>query len=191
MTDAARTQRLDQWRRDHRRLLRGVTGLVIAAGSGVGGLAATSGGASAAALGRARLTAFAPEQRPLPAVIGTVRSVDAAGNSFVVEGPAGRRLTVEVSATTTYRDPAVHAPALSNVTVGEHVVVFGTTSSSTVNATTVLIGMRGPLGINPGGPMIPVGGSHAPDPVRGINPGGPMIPAGGRSLPSNHDLPAA
>ncbi len=63
---------------------------------------------------------------------------------------------VEVSATTTFRDPAVGSVSFGNLCVGDMVVVEGTVSSSTVTATNVVIlpaGFRGP-----GGPNMPWGG---------------------------------
>ena len=41
-------------------------------------------------------------------------------------------------------------------------------------------GIRGP--VNPGGPMIPAGGSAKPS--GSVNPGGPMLPAGGSGAPA-------
>jgi len=52
-------------------------------------------------------------------------------------------VTVDVSSTTTYRDRGVTSPSFANVSVNEHVAVFGTTSSGTVSATSVEIGTEG------------------------------------------------
>ena len=89
-----------------------------------------------------------------PAAAGTVASVG--DNTFTLTTPDKTTVTVNVSSTTTYRDPSVTTPTLANVTVGEHVAVFGTDTSNVVTATSVAIGdptsggKRGPDG--PGGP---------------------------------------
>ncbi len=80
-----------------------------------------------------------------PAAVGTVASVGT--NTFTLTGRDGTTVTVDVSSTTTYVDPAVTSPSLADVKVGAHVAVFGTDSSNTVTATKVAIG--GPDG--PGG----------------------------------------
>ncbi|MGC8462532.1 MAG: hypothetical protein ACP5P9_02510 [Acidimicrobiales bacterium] len=73
---------------------------------------------------------------------------------------AGTEVTVDVTGQTTYRDPKVATPSLSDVTPGAHVAVLGTTSSSTVTATTVLIGL--PPRPGPGGPApAPTGAAGA------------------------------
>ena len=87
--------------------------------------------------------------------MGTVLSVDAASGSFTLQSPAGTTYTVDVSASTTYREPGQASPSLKDVTKGDHVAVVGTLSSTTVTANTVLIG-------GPGGPMGPgLGGRGA------------------------------
>ncbi len=58
-------------------------------------------------------------------------------------------MTVDVSSSTTYHDPAVSSPSFANVTAGAHVAVFGTETSGTVTATSVAIG--GPPAGGPGG----------------------------------------
>ena len=81
-----------------------------------------------------------------PAASGTVASVGA--TTFTVTTHQGTKVTVDVSGTTTYLDPAVTSPSLADVKVGDHVAVFGTDSANTVTAAKVAIG--GPGG--PGGP---------------------------------------
>ena len=71
---------------------------------------------------------------------------------------ATKLITVKVSDATTYRDPAVTSPTIANVTVGEHVAVFGTDASNVVTATSVAIGGPGVGG--PGG--FPAGGLGGP-----------------------------
>jgi hypothetical protein len=58
-------------------------------------------------------------------------------------------------------DQGVTSPSIANVTVGEHVAVFGTDTSNTVTATSVGIG-------NP-----PTGGKGASNGAPGAGPHGP------------------
>jgi preprotein translocase subunit YajC len=95
-----------------------------------------------------------------PAAMGTVESVG--DGTFTITSPDGTTVTVDVGSSTTYRDPGVTSPGIANVTVGEHVAVFGTDTSTTVTATSVAIG-------NP-----PNGGMGGPGPrgSRGTPPAG-------------------
>jgi hypothetical protein len=61
------------------------------------------------------------------------------GESFTIETHGGATDTVVVSSSTTYSEPGVSSPTLSNVESGDRVVVFGTVSGSTITATHVLI----------------------------------------------------
>jgi hypothetical protein len=81
-----------------------------------------------------------------PAAVGRVTSVGA--DSFVVAGWSGSSITVDVSGTTTYTEPGSSSPSLADVTVGSFVVVRGSSSSGTVQASQVLIA---PAGFRPGG----------------------------------------
>ena len=152
-------------RRRRRRVLQGAAGLALVSGSAAGGLFAlqASGAATPKAIATAKVTStrtsnkhrahlFAPRGAP-PAVAGTVASVDATGDSFTVTDRSGSTITVAVSSSTTYMDPSVSSAGISNVTVGEHVAVVGTTTSGTVTATQVLIGTPG----GPGGAFAPQG----------------------------------
>ncbi len=91
-----------------------------------------------------------------PAAMGTVASVGA--DTFTLTTQDKTTVTVNVGSTTTYRDPSVTSPTLANVTVGEHVAVFGTDTSNVVTATSVAIGdppsggKGGPGGRGSGGP---------------------------------------
>jgi hypothetical protein len=79
-------------------------------------------------------------------------------NTFTLTTQDKTTVTVNVGSTTTYRDPSVTSPSLANVTVGEHVAVFGTDTSNVVTATSVAIGdppsggRGGPGGKGSGGP---------------------------------------
>ena len=77
----------------------------------------------------------------MPAASGTVASVGS--DSFTITTKAGATDTVNVSSSTTYRDRGVTTPTFANVTVGENVAVFGTSTSGVVTATSVAIGVPG------------------------------------------------
>jgi hypothetical protein len=95
--------------------------------------------------------------------VGTVKSVG--DGTFAITTQDGTVVTVNVSGSTTYMDQGVTSPSIANVTVGEHVAVFGTDTSNTVTATGVAIGnpptggKGGPIGASNGGPGA---GSHWP-----------------------------
>lgn len=72
------------------------------------------------------------------ATAGTVDSAPA-GDAFTVKTWNGTLETVNVTASTTYAEYGVTAPTLNNVSVGEFVGVFGTTTGTTVTATQVVI----------------------------------------------------
>ncbi len=87
-----------------------------------------------------------------PAAFGTVKSVGDA--SFTIATSGGTTVTVDVSDSTKYLDHDATTPSFANVTVGQHVAVFGTDTSNVVAATSVAIGAPpagGPGGM-PGGP---------------------------------------
>jgi hypothetical protein len=92
--------------------------------------------------------------------VGTVKSVGT--DTFTLTTRDGTVVTVDVGKTTTYRDPGTTTSTFADVTVGEHVAVFGTDTSNTVTATSVAIG-------NP-----PNGGMGGPGPrgSRGTPPAG-------------------
>lgn len=73
-----------------------------------------------------------------PSAVGTVRSVGT--DSFVVSTSQGGTSSVGVTSATTYRDRGVTDASLTNVTVGEHVAVVGSSKDGTVTATAVRIG---------------------------------------------------
>jgi preprotein translocase subunit YajC len=100
-----------------------------------------------------------------PAAVGTVKSVG--DGTFAIAAQDGTTVTVNVSSATTYMDQGVTSASIANVTVGEHVAVFGTDTSNTVAATSVAIGSP-PAG-GKGGPMGASSGSPG---------GGPLGPGG-------------
>jgi hypothetical protein len=96
-----------------------------------------------------------------PVAMGTVASVG--DGTFTVTTKNKTTVTVTVSSTTTYRDPSVSAPTIADVTVGQHVAVFGTTTAKVVTATSVAIGQppgrgKGAPNNRPPGGTRPLGG---------------------------------
>jgi preprotein translocase subunit YajC len=143
-------------RQKSRRGIRVTTAAAMALGLAVsGGLAA--GAASTSPSAATSTTGSSADRPPMggtpPVAFGTVKSVGDA--TFTIIARDGTTVTVNVSSATTYRDRAVTSPTVANVTVGEHVAVFGTDTSNVVTATSVAIGqpgggMTGP-GYGPGG----------------------------------------
>jgi hypothetical protein len=81
---------------------------------------------------------------PLPEGLGEIVATGYAqgvpsGESFAVETADGTIDTVEVSPSTTYINPAVRIPALSDITIGDYITVWGTISGTEVTAKHVLI----------------------------------------------------
>ena len=76
-----------------------------------------------------------------PAAFGTVATVGA--TTFTLTSHDGTPVTVNVSGTTTYVDPAVTTPTFTDVKVGDHVAVLGTIAGTTVAATKVAVGGMG------------------------------------------------
>jgi hypothetical protein len=101
-----------------------------------------------------------------PAAVGTVKSVG--DGTFTITAQDGTSVTVNVSSATTYMDQGVTSASIANVTVGEHVAVFGTDTSNTVAATSVAIGdppaggKGGPMGASSGSPGGPRGSGGTP-----------------------------
>ena len=131
-------------RQRRRRGFRITTAAAVALGLAVGGGAVAN--ASSTSSTTSTSTPGAPSGRDVfggtpPAAFGTVASVGT--NTFTLTGHDGTTVTVDVSATTTYVDPAVTSPSLADVKVGAHVAVFGTDSANTVTATKVAIGGPG------------------------------------------------
>jgi len=98
-----------------------------------------------------------------PSAVGTVKSVG--DGTFTITAQDGTTVTVNVSSTTRYMDAGVTSATIADVTVGEHVAVFGTDTSDVVTATSVAIGeppaggMRGPGYPSGTPPKAPASGS--------------------------------
>ncbi len=109
---------------------------VAAAGYGVAGASTTSLNCAPSGLGS-------------PVAAGTV-SVAPSGSAFSITTRHGATIVVNVTSTTSYTEHGVSSPTLTNVTIGELVAVFGTSSGSSVSATEVVIwAPRSGLGTEP------------------------------------------
>ena len=127
------------------------TAAVIAIGGGAYGIvsatASTAPGAASAAgsfspISHAASAGGGSNARSGPAAggsIGTVATVSASG--FTLTTSAGQKVTVKVTSSTAYRQGAEAAPA-SGVTAGESVLVLGTTNSTTITASRVIVQPR-------------------------------------------------
>jgi hypothetical protein len=162
--------------------VRVTTAAAVALGLAVFGGGAVAGAASTTTPSSGLTSTSSQTGRPPmpfggspPSAVGKVSSVG--DGTFTITTSDGTAVTVDVTATTTYRDPGVSTPTLADVTVGDHVAVFGTESSDTVSAISVAIG-NPPAGGKGGPPGGPGGG--------GKGPGGapPTKPAGGAPPPT-------
>jgi hypothetical protein len=126
-------------------------GLAISGGAVAGATTSSSGAtpAASAAPASGSQTNRPPMGGSPPAAVGTVTSVG--DGTFAITAPDGTAVTVNVGSTTTYRDASVASATIANVTVGEHVAVFGTDTSNVVTATSVAIGDPPAGGGGPGG----------------------------------------
>jgi hypothetical protein len=84
--------------------------------------------------------------------VGTVSGVSASG--FTLTTTAGQKVTVQEAASTSYERGSSPASA-SAVSTGEPVLVLGTTSSTTITATQVIVQPPSSGGTSPGGQVIP------------------------------------
>jgi hypothetical protein len=135
-------------------------GLALAGGSVAA--ATTTGSSSTPSANGSSLPGRPPTGGSPPTAVGTVKSVG--DDTFVLTEPNGTTVTVDVTSTTTYRDPKVSSASFADVTVGQQVAVFGTESDGSVAATSICIGL--PPGAGKGGPGGPPG-SHSGAPPEG------------------------
>jgi hypothetical protein len=136
-------------------------GLAISGGAVAGATTSSTGSATAAsAVPASGSQGNGPPMGGLrPAAVGTVTSVG--DGTFTLTAQDGTAVTVNVSTTTTYLDAGVTSATMANVTVGEHVAVFGTDTSNVVTATSVAVGEP------------PAGGKGGPEGTRGTPPKAP------------------
>jgi hypothetical protein len=84
--------------------------------------------------------------------VGTVSGVSASG--FTLSTSAGQKVTIKEASSTSYERGSSPASA-SAVSTGEPVLVLGTTSSTTITATQVIVQPPSSSGTSPGGQVIP------------------------------------
>ncbi|MGD0809021.1 MAG: DUF5666 domain-containing protein [Acidimicrobiales bacterium] len=122
------------------RLASAAVGLAVVVGTGAGTVAVAQAATTGPSHSSTSATWSTKHGTP-PAAAGTVEDVGT--NSFMLKGRDGTTVAVDVSSSTTYRDPKVASPSFTNVKVGEMVIVEGTTSAGVVTATSVSIGFGG------------------------------------------------
>ena len=83
--------------------------------------------------------------------VGTVSSVSSSG--FTLTTATGQKVTIKEASSTTY-EKGTSATAVSAVTTGEPVLVLGTTDSTTITATQVILQPPSTSASNPGGQVI-------------------------------------
>ena len=131
---------------------------VVIAGGSYGIIDATSSSASAAASSTApsgSASGGGSNARSGPAAggsSGTASSVTSSG--FTLTTAAGEKVTVKEASSTTYEKGTSPATA-SAVTSGEPVLVLGTTDSTTITATQVIVQPPATSAPNPGGQVLP------------------------------------
>ena len=139
----------------------GVAAIAIAGGS-YGIVAATSSSASATTAPAASSSSPAggfgsgggSNARSGPAAggtVGTVSSVSSTG--FTLMTATGQKVTIKEASSTTY-EQGTSAATVSAVTAGEPVLVLGTTDSTTITATQVVVQPPSTSASNPGGQVI-------------------------------------
>ena len=132
-----------------RSIVVGAAAIAVAGGS-YGIVSATSGSGSTAAASTAPAASSSggggSNARSGPAAggsSGTVSSLSTSG--FTITTPAGQKVTVKETSSTTYQNRTSPASA-SAITTGEPVLVLGTTSSTTITATQVTVQPAGSEG---------------------------------------------
>jgi len=132
-----------------RSIVVGAAAIAVAGGS-YGIVSATSGSGSTAAASTAPAAGSSggggSNARSGPAAggsSGTVSSLSTSG--FTITTPAGQKVTVKETSSTTYQNGTSPASA-SAITTGQPVLVLGTTSSTTITATQVTVQPAGSEG---------------------------------------------
>ena len=136
----------------------GAAAIIIGGGS-YGIVAATSSSASATSASSSPAGHFGSgggsNARSGPAAggsTGTVSSVSSTG--FTLSTSGGQKVTVKEASTTTY-EKGTSPATVSAVTTGEPVLVLGTTDSTAITATQVIVQPVSTGGSSPGGHVIP------------------------------------
>ena len=142
-----------------RGIAAGVAAIAIAGGS-YGIVAATSSSASVtpAASSSSPAGGFGSgggsNARSGPAAGGTVGTVSSMSSSgFTLTTATGQKVTIKEASSTTY-EKGTSAATVSAVTTGEPVLVLGTTDSTTITATQVIVQPPSTSAANPGGQVV-------------------------------------
>jgi hypothetical protein len=135
----------------------GVAAIAIAGGS-YGIVTATSSSASATPASSSPAggsgSGGGSNARSGPAAGGTVGTVSSVSSSgFTLTTATGQKVTIKEASSTTY-EKGTSAATVSAVTTGEPVLVLGTTDSTTITATQVIVQPPSTSGSNPGGQVI-------------------------------------
>jgi membrane-bound inhibitor of C-type lysozyme len=140
-----------------RSIIVGVAAIAVASGS-YGIVSATSGSSPAAASsGPAGPGSGGGGSNPRsgPAAGGASGTVGSVSTSkFTMTTSAGQKVTVNEASSTSYQEGTSPATA-GAVTAGEPVLVLGTTDSTTITATQVIVQPPSTSASNPGGQIIP------------------------------------
>ncbi len=136
----------------------GVAAIVIAGGS-YGIVTATSSSASATPAASSSPAggsgsgsgSNARSGPPAGGTVGTVSSVSSSG--FTLTTATGQKVTIKEASSTTY-EKGTSAATVSAVTTSEPVLVLGTTDSTTITATQVIVQPPSTSASNPGGQVI-------------------------------------
>jgi hypothetical protein len=140
----------------------GIAAVVIGGGS-YGVVAASSGSASSPSTASSTSRPFAggpgsgargSNARSGPAAggaVGTVSDVSASG--FTLSTSAGQKVTVKEASSTSY-EKGISAASASTVTTGQPALVLGTTDSTTITATVVIVQPPSSGEASPGGQVI-------------------------------------
>jgi hypothetical protein len=137
----------------------GVAAVVIGGGSyglvaATSSSASTTAGASSSPAASSSPSGGGSNARSGPAAggsSGTITSVSSSG--FTLTTATGEKVTIKEASSTTYEEGTSAATA-SAVTAGEPVLVLGTTDSTTITATQVIVQPPSTSGSNPGGQVI-------------------------------------
>ncbi len=103
-----------------------------------GALVALFGTISGTTVSATEVSIAPPQPSRNFATVGVVQPTPST-TGFTIRTWNGTTVTVDVTASTTYVERGVSSPSLADVTAGESVSVFGTTSGTTVTATEVVI----------------------------------------------------
>jgi membrane-bound inhibitor of C-type lysozyme len=130
----------------------GSYGIITATSSSATTTASSSGHPSAGGSGSGGQGSNARSGPAAGGAVGMVGSVSSSGFTLTTSG--GQKVTIKEASSTTYETGTSPATA-SAITAGEPALVLGTTDSTTITATQVIVNPPADSGTNPGGQVIP------------------------------------